>query len=784
MKSHCLIGLSMVAFFVLAGRAEPMLDLAVRGQPAAYTIVTRAQPSPVEEYAAEELQTFVEKTTGVKLPRQTDTQPLPARAIFVGEGARAKAVLNDAAFDPKALGEDGFRLAARPPHLVVWGSATRGALYGVYELLEKYAGCRWYASWHSVIPCKDRLPVPTSLDDTQTPAFLMRQPWWHDVMFNREFGTRLRVNGNHAYNAAHEPPVPAKFGPDTFRCGAGLGNSHTFFRLMPPNEFFATHPEYYSLVKGKRRRDAQLCLTNPDVLRIVTERVLNGIRKDPGAKFYGVSQMDFEGWCECPACAAIDKEEESHAGTVIRFVNAVAERVEKEFPNVLIETLAYMYTRKAPKKTKLRHNVVPCLCSIECDFARPIAESPCPQNIAFRKDIEEWSRQTNLLYLWDYTTSFNHYLTPFANVLSLQDNIKFFRDNHVKILFEQGDANGRHADFGELKTWLLSKFMWNPDQPLEPLLQDFFSGYYGKGAPFVRAYFDELHKRQRAWSADPKHPLTCSSSPGNPALSDDFLETAAGLWQQAIDATRDDPATSYNVRMGAITVDYAKLWRILNKSDDLVAWFDSAPPAGREHPIDDEKRRLARLLLARFDEAKNIALGWGSGGRIAKFRAILNAPVPKPLVAQPNGGVIEESAMMLHQVGKLSALVDDPLAADGRAVKILNTRPDWCVELKFGRIHFKPNQKYRLRARVRVEKEGSGEAFQCHVYNRVVRASVCAVAKTTDQTTNSYEWYDVGTLVPNDSCSFWMGAGRFESGKGKRAVKAVYLDRIEFVPVP
>ena len=165
-------------------------------------------------------------------------------------------------------------------------------------------------------------------------------------------------------------------------------------------------------------------------------------------------------------------------------------------------------------------------------------------------------------------------------------------------------------------------------------------------------------------------------------------------------------------------------------------------------------------------------------------RAILKAPAPKPPVAQPNGGVIEESAMMLHQVGKLSALVDDPLAADGRAVKILNARPDWCVELKFGRIHFKPNQKYRLRARMRVEKEGPGEAFQCHVYNRVVRASVCAVAKTTDQTTNAYEWYDVGTLVPNDSCSFWMGSGRFESGKGKRAVKAVYLDRIEFVPVP
>ena len=50
------------------------------------------------------------------------------------------------------------------------------------------------------------------------------------------------------------------------------------------------------LRKGHRvggQRSGQLCLTNPDVLRIVTERVLARIRKDPGAKFYGVSQNDW-----------------------------------------------------------------------------------------------------------------------------------------------------------------------------------------------------------------------------------------------------------------------------------------------------------------------------------------------------------------------------------------------------------------------------------------------------------------------------------------------------------
>jgi HAMP domain-containing protein len=139
------------------------------------------------------------------------------------------------------------------------------------------------------------------------------------------------------------------------------------------------------------------------------------------------------GYAEYLLGAAVDEEEESHAGTMIRFVNAVAEAVEKEFPNAIIETLAYQYTRKPPKKTRLRHNVVPCLCTIECDFSRPLATSPCPDNVSFLKDVEDWNRQTDFLYVWDYVTDFRCYPHPFPNVYVLQENVKFFRDHGVKM---------------------------------------------------------------------------------------------------------------------------------------------------------------------------------------------------------------------------------------------------------------------------------------------------------------------------------------------------------------
>ena len=115
----------------------------------------------------------------------------------------------------------------------------------------------------------------------------------------------------------------------TISCEAGeVGVCHTIARLVPVKEYEKTHPEYFAFRKEKgRRTNGQLCLTNPDVLEIVTSNVLKAIAGDPGARYYGISQNDNRQYCECPRCEAVDEEEGSHAGTNVRFVNAVAERV-------------------------------------------------------------------------------------------------------------------------------------------------------------------------------------------------------------------------------------------------------------------------------------------------------------------------------------------------------------------------------------------------------------------------------------------------------------------------
>ncbi|MDD4871892.1 MAG: DUF4838 domain-containing protein, partial [Kiritimatiellae bacterium] len=536
------------------------------------------------------------------------------------------------------------------------------------------------------------------------------------------------------------------------------------------------HPEYFSEINGKRVKEhSQLCLTNPEVLKIVTERLLARIRKDPTARLFSVSQNDWHNFCTCPSCKAIDDREESHAGTLINFVNQVAEAVEKEFPNIWIETLAYQYTRKPPKTVRPRHNVVPRLCTIECDFAQPLDRSAFEQNKKFVDEIQKWSAITDKLYVWDYTTNFRTYIGPFPNVLALQGNVKFFRDNHVVGLFEQGAYQGRHGDFAELKAWLLAKWLWNPELPAEPLIKDFFDGYYGVAAPLVRQYFDEVHSFHTNTAVNP---LRIFEDTKNPTIPDNFYVRAVELWQKAEQAVKDSPVHTYNVRMGSLPVLFAHLER-LPPFDEIKVWVTKDP---QHYGVPQEHRNIATEILARFNEAKNIRISEGSERHeqiLARVKALANPP---PLPSAQASAIVEDTVLSLGQRGTWGDTVKDPLAEDGSAMKLFNTHYEWCTTLPFSRVAFDPGVKYRLRMRVRVEKETgkNGDAFWAGVYDSKNKKGCGGVERKTSAVEDGYAWYDVAEWVPERDHYFWIGPGRFDKkGGATSAIKALYIDKLK-----
>jgi hypothetical protein len=742
--------------------AAAALTLAQRGQPPECAIVLPAEASPSQRYAAEELRRFTEQMTGVALPITADTAPLPPRAVLLGMTQYTAELAG--AVDIGQLGDDGFILKSSGERLCIIGSRVRGTLYGVYELLEKHGGCRWYSSWHSRIPKLDKWEIP-ELNATHTPAFAVREPFWFD-MFKGDFAARSRCNGNrHELTERHGGKI---------RFGSGMF-VHTFNSLCPPDKYFETHPEYFSELGGRRVKEhSQLCLTNPEVLKIVTENLLAGIRKDPTAKLFSVSQNDWYNFCTCPVCKAIDDREGSHAGTMISFVNQVAEAVEKEFPNVWIETLAYQYTRKPPKTVRPRHNVVPRLCTIECDFSKPLNQSLFAQNKKFVEEIRIWSGMTDKLYIWDYTTNFRNYTGPFPNVLALQDNVRFFRDNKVVGVFEQGAYQGRHGDFAELKAWLLAKWLWNPELDFETLMTDFLEGYYGKAAPIIREYFNGVHA---FYQDTERKPLLIFEDITKSDIPDEFLTRAATLWRQAEQAVMDSPTHSYNVRMGAVPVLHALLARQA-KHDALKVWVTRHPENFLPTP---EQRTLAAALVSRFDEAKNIRLSESMEHHdktLAYWRTLAD-PLPPP--APADRVTVEDTQLSLGNRGTWGDTVSDPLAADGSAMKLYNNHYEWCTTLQFRNVAFDRGQKYRLRMRVRVEKKPGldGEAFWAGVYDAGNKRSCGGAERKTTQVGDDYEWYDVAEWVPDTAHYFWIGPGRFDKESGSSAIKALYIDRVD-----
>lgn len=782
MKGICILTTLGVA--LASGFSAWGYGIATRGQAADSTVVVPAKASESQLYAARELTNYIARTTGVALPIQRDTKPKPARAILLGETAYTAAALGSLSeADRTRIGTDGFRIKVCGDDLVIYGSDKRGTLYGVYEVLEKFAGCKWYSSWTEIVPRLTRVALPDGYDDTQTPAFVYREPYWYDMIHNPDFAARSRANGpGEGLKPKHGGPVA--------RFGAGLGNCHTFVHLLPRKHYAKEHPEYYAIHNGKRTCDVpgdeqwrvQPCLSNPDVLRVVTSNLLARIRRDPSAEYYGVSQNDNDQYCQCPRCTAINEEESSTAGTMVRFINAVAEAVEKEYPGKIIETLAYRHTRKPPTKSKYRHNVMPCLCSIECDFSRPLDKSPYPQNISFVKDIKGWAAQVKQLYVWDYVTDFHYYPQPMANVYALRENLRFFRDNDVSCMFEQGDRQGAHGGFAELKAWLIAKFMWNPDRPLKPLLDEFFAGYYGAGAPYARQFFEEVHAAQLAYSsADPMHALECEPRLLTPGVPIEVFDRGDALIEQAMAAVKGDALRELNVRTLRFSIDYVRVLK-MNAKYPLIMF--SAQSTTYEMAC--LRRKLAQRALAFFKERPGIRLCSDERREeryLNEWKYLSSGG--EPTVAMD--GVVQDYALELAGLGKWTQRITDKKASDGRAVVNYNVRPGWSTTMPMGRIGFVSNVTYRVSVRVRLsspcEPGRDGPGFSAGIYSTERTKSLCGKYVKASEMGVDYAWYELGGICDPLPTDYFFFAAGHRAKDGKPHCGHAVLDCIKFEEV-
>lgn len=354
----------------------------------------------------------------------------------------------------------------------------RGTLFGVYDFLEKYLGVRIYGGVtypekQEMYEIKDNLRVDIPAD--------LRSVYYSPVAYRRTSWTA--VNDGWAYF-----PFWNCYNSSEFKYTA-TGMCHTIAHFAETGGDLSPNP----------------CLTDENIYQTVLKNVRRELEDRPNAQYVNISQTDgTTHGCQCKSCKAVEKEEGSPSGPWIRFVNRIANDIKEDYPNVLVETLAYTFTEKPPKVTKPAENVVVCLCTSSCCFFHAVNDPDCPRNATFAEYVKEWSEICDNLKIWTYSGNFqavdNGDKNGFApNFRVMRENVKFFTDHNVTGFYVEGQqhpADRASTVMGELRAYLWGRVLWNPNMTEDEFTaytNDFMNYYYGDAGPLLLKYVDTVY---------------------------------------------------------------------------------------------------------------------------------------------------------------------------------------------------------------------------------------------------------------------------------------------------
>ena len=447
-------------------------------------IVTSQEPTITDNYAAQRLKYYLDMITGGDIAIITQDESSEYE-IAVGNTNRSATDFTDKA-------DGSYEITSTNKQLIINGAGNKGTINGVYAFLEKYCGCHWYEAKVIVTPQNSGLTVPADISEEYTPFFEYTETDTTSA-YDPEFSVANGLTGGIYKN------LTAEQGSDVDYLG---GSSHTLVnKYCKPSIYYEEHPEYFALHDGKRVT-TQLCLTNPEVLDIVTEEALTVLenKHDPDAslQILSITQNDNGDYCQCKDCAALDNANGSQAGTMLTFANEIARRVKAtgKYDNVAIDTFAYQHTRKAPTNVIPRDDVIIRLCSIECCFGHTLDDLNCKENANFMLDLETWSKICNRLYIWNYNLNCDESVNIYANFGTLQRNTQIFYEHNVKGIYQQGVFYIAECDaeFGELKNYLLTKLMQNPYMDFYKEMDGYLQAVYGQGGKYIREFIDIVTK--------------------------------------------------------------------------------------------------------------------------------------------------------------------------------------------------------------------------------------------------------------------------------------------------
>jgi hypothetical protein len=470
-------------------------------------VVLPDQPMDQETAAARELQTYLKRISGAELPivgpnaavggkarvrigracppevmkaiRARSDNP-DALAVYAGNDEVALTGIltdRDAEAERKAKAEEAALVAGRKkkPSKEAEPSLKGGVSFAVAELLEQL-GVRWFMPGDigTVVPQLGTIRV-NNQQTIQVPSLSSRQ---------------LQAVGDRGSDSASLWESHMRIG------GLRFPSSHGAPGLSPNTTLFKDHPEYGSLVNGKRST-RQLCISNPGVIAEVVKATKEHFRANPDAPWVGMGANDGRGFCECPDCKALDAADydpfghfESMTDRYVWFFNQVLKGIEDEFPNKQIAFYAYSVYNRPPVKIRPDRRIVPAVALITLCRFHGTGTASCPEKDYENWVISQWCKLVPQVYWRGYWFNLADPGLPYFFVERVRKEIPAYKQAGLVGIRSESPPNWAGGATPSL--YIACKLMWNEKADVDALMTDFYDKFFGPAAVPMRRYVEAV----------------------------------------------------------------------------------------------------------------------------------------------------------------------------------------------------------------------------------------------------------------------------------------------------
>jgi len=449
-----------------------------------------------EHAAAADLQTYLEKISGARLPLVSETARAPGPVILVGESTLTKPLpLIYLRGVTKDFREEGYTIYCKGDTLALVGNDAgpyHGTEYAVYEFLHRL-GARWYmpGEYGEYLPALKTVTF-ADMNFTDAPDFVQRT-WWQNAppeMWAQDCEFKIRNKAN----------------PGQVLSVAGDGSIEQW---LPDKEYVTAKPEYFARQIDGSINETLANLTHPDVPAMVAEKMKAEIRRqlEQGITIPQVAIAPADG-------IPIDYTRETMAGNLgftgltgrqnvptevsiseewFRFVNKIAELVTKEYPQALIATNGYANRDLPPEGVPLHPNLCIEYANIMADSIHAI-DNPRSFLATMKGDImRRWCRLNPNVYLYDYEeTMMVSALTPVPGTRKLAANMPLMKEMGLAGFLDENRLS--YMEEGIPTKYLRARMMWDAGLNVKEVLDDYYDHWYGAAAKPARAFWDSLEE--------------------------------------------------------------------------------------------------------------------------------------------------------------------------------------------------------------------------------------------------------------------------------------------------